>query len=192
MDYSETDVCQRLGVSAQLLHTLAKEITRDGNIQKKGRAWRYTEAGVESIAVIIAKTASEKQIAPGGPQTPPTPNNTAPESVPAPTEKSAPPATSTVLNVTASLPAPKGTLAISVTVWRSREQGIVNDRIVIAYLPKTDPMDPENHITVRVRNNANYIRGMLFTARMTEMNQGEAWDERTNSAAPAPRSRGRL
>ena len=159
MDYSETDVCERLGVTLPLLRTLAKQIVREGNITKKSRAVRYSEAGVKALAEIIAETAAQTKEAPGA-----------------------------IL----ALPAAKKLHVVCLVVWRSRDQGIRNDKIVIAHPLETDPLDAKNHITVRVRDNANYMRGMRFEVRMTDDQLGDAWDSRTNLPALAPRSRGRL
>lgn len=91
-----------------------------------------------------------------------------------------------------ALPAPPEYRCEEVVCLRSREQGIINAHIVIVHRIEADPTNPANHLAVRVRDNTNYIRGMKFHARFNPDNLGTAWEPRTDSAAMAPRSRGRL
>lgn len=80
---------------------------------------------------------------------------------------------------------------LEVVVYRSAQQGIRNQNIVLAH----PSVDRDKVLTVRVKDNTNYIPGMKFHARFQKevgLPVGYAWDIPTNSAAPAPRSRGRL
>jgi hypothetical protein len=66
MDYSDTEVCERLGISKPVLRDLLKNLERDGNTVKKGRALRFTEAGVLALATLIGKSSADEKNAPKG------------------------------------------------------------------------------------------------------------------------------
>jgi hypothetical protein len=79
-----------------------------------------------------------------------------------------------------ALPAPVATgMTVTLIAW-SRAP---NPRVLLAYRPGTDPADPANHLTVRVRSNENFLRGMELPARY-----GGTYFELTG---PPPRHRGR-
>lgn len=59
-----------------------------------------------------------------------------------------------------------------------------NTRLVIAYKPGTDPTNPLNLVSVRVRENQNFLRGMEIQARHIEHTSYE-------HEGPCPRTRGR-
>ena len=149
------DVCGRLGITRPVLLDLLKNITREGHVQKKGRALRVSEAGVQALAAEIARRASADKNAPTG------------------------------------IPEAKNDVR-AFRVFRSREQGILNTRVLEAHPSDQADSSRETLWVVRVRDNAHYIPGMLFQARVIGQRLAEAWDVNMNTIAPIPRSRGRL
>jgi hypothetical protein len=65
--------------------------------------------------------------------------------------------------------------------WRSPQK---NTRILIAYLPETDPTNPNNLVTVNVRDNFNFMPGMKLPARFVSKGVYDL-------EGPLPRYRGR-
>ena len=65
--------------------------------------------------------------------------------------------------------------------WRSPG---VNRQLLVCYKPDTDPNNPNNLVSVRVRNNINFLPGMRVRAQHVEAGI-------YNLVGPLPRWRGR-
>jgi len=94
--------------------------------------------------------------------------NAAPPAVPEPPKKSA--------------PGPDPTPSEQLQVWTAP---VKNRTLLIAYKPGTDPTNPNNLVSVRVRSNHNYVAHMRVRVRLV---QGTVYD----LVGPLPRWRGKM
>ena len=78
-------------------------------------------------------------------------------------------------------PGPDPTPAVMLLAWQAP---VKNRQLLIAYKPNTDPNNPNNLVSVHVRDNGHYLRGMKLPARLVK-------DKEYDLVGPLPRWRGR-
>ena len=79
-------------------------------------------------------------------------------------------------------PGPDPKAATVILAWRSPQK---NTRLLTAYLPGTDPNNPNNLVSVNVRANHNFLPGMKLTAMQVSATVYDL-------VGPLPRWRGRM
>jgi len=98
-----------------------------------------------------------------------------------PSKKNAAPATAAAPPGPGTKPGPDPAPTEALLAWH---RPLKNPRLLIAYHPGTDPTNPNNLVSVNVRNNLNFLPHMKL--RVTR-----ASDKVFNLVGPLPRWRGR-